>query len=161
MNPNPSLSTSSPTSKYVATTVEHPRLSTFRSAFIRVILRAHDHYDTKIKERARQLVVQDINKTKAITPVNHKFCVDTVWLEPLTILGFIPDLSCNDDLADRQLQTFLDQKTQECKEAVTFDTLDDIVACDLYTDMTNANATSRIEILFVQYITVQRRNELS
>lgn len=70
------------------------------------------------------------------------------------VLGVIPSMSCYDNLTDRQLRTFLDQKAWECREVVTLDTLDDIVLRGLRTDMTDTNAATRIEKLFVQYTTI-------
>lgn len=123
MCPNPLLTTSTSTAKYVATTVEHPRLLTFNTASICIFFRTYDQYATEIRERARHLVVQEVITTVAITSTNHEFSVNADWLNSLIVFGFISDVPCYENLADRQPRTILEQKAQKYKEVATLNIL--------------------------------------
>lgn len=96
-----------------------------------------------------------------VTPVQLKFCLDVVWIESLIDLGFIDDVSSYETLTDDQLWTYLDKKSEESKETVTLDTLDDIVSKKLRIKISDSDAESRIENLFVSYHSLLRRHGLS
>lgn len=144
----------------VSTTVDHPRLLKTDSAAIRSFLRSYDQYAKEVEERARQLSRHTV-VTEPISPVHLKFCVDADWIESLLTLGFIADTSSYEDLTDELLRSYLEKKAEESKEVVTIDTLDKLVEDKLRIDMTDSDARSRIENLFVSYLTLLPRNGLS
>ena len=81
MSDTPSSTPAANSSKFVATSVDHPRVTEADASSIRVFLRAYDQYATELKERARQVVSEDSLSTEVVKPVNLKFCVDAEWLE--------------------------------------------------------------------------------
>ena len=81
MSDTPSSTPAANSSKFVATSVDHPRLTEADASSIRVFLRAYDQYATELKERSRQVLSEDSLSTEVVKPVNLKFCVDAEWLE--------------------------------------------------------------------------------
>lgn len=149
------------TSNYVATTVDHPRLVNVDAPSIRVFLRAYDQYATEVTQRAKQLVGDNFVTSEVVTPVNLKFCVDAEWLESMIELDFIEDVDSYDGLSDGILRAYLEKKAETAKDVITMSVLDEIVRKDLRMNMHDANATSRIESVFVGYHQILRRNGLS
>lgn len=148
-------------SKFVLSSVDHPRLTKTDATSIRVFLRAYDQYATEVKERAKQLAAKDVVSTEVARPVNLKFCVDAEWIESLIALDFLDDVTTYEELSDTRLRAYLDDKAVESKEVVTLDVLDDLVAKELRINMADSNAQSRIENLFISYHTLLRRHGLS
>ena len=148
------------TSRFVATSVDHPRLTATDASSIRVFLRSYDSYVTEVQERARQIVDSSVS-TEPVKPVNLKFCVDAEWLESTVALGFIEPIDTVEQLTDERFRAYLDSKAEDSKEVVSLSKLDELVSQELRTDMRDANATSRIQNLFVNYMTLLRRHGLS
>lgn len=148
-------------SPFITSSVDHPRLSKTDATSIRKFLRSYDQYAKEIEERARQHMKDDSFSGEAVTPVHLKFCVDAEWIESLIELGFIDKISSYDDLTDNDLREYLEEKATESKEVLTLERLDKIAANNLRIDMTDINARSRIENLFISYQSLLRRNGLS
>lgn len=157
--PIPSTS-SYPTSsaKFLATSIDHPRLTKTDSTSIRSFLRAYDQYVTEIAERSKQLTAASTITTEAISPVNLKFCVDAEWIDSLIALGFIESISTVEELTDALLRDYLNGEAQESKEVMNLHSLDDIVKKELRTDMSDSNAKSRMRNLFVSYRAILKRH---
>ena len=157
---NGASSSHNSTSRLVATSVDHPRLTATDASSIRVFLRSYDSYVTEVQERARQIVDSSVS-TEPVKPVNLKFCVDAEWLESTVALGFIEPIDTVEQLTDERFRAYLDSKAEESKEVVSLSKLDELVSQELRTDMRDANATSRIQNLFINYMTLLRRHGLS
>lgn len=65
-----------------------------------------------------------------------------------------------DNLTEKRLQKYADDKLIESREVVTLDVLDDLVTKILRINMADSNAQSRIENLFVSYYMFFRRKGL-
>jgi transposase InsO family protein len=147
-------------SSSVSTSVNYPRLNKANAESIRVFLRLYDQYVEEVRARAQQLVPGEVS-TEAVRPVKLKFCVDPEYLESIIALGFIKDVQSYESLTDEILRQFLETKSQESKESVTIDILDKIVDRSLKMDMTDRNAESRMQNLFVSYHGILRRNGIA
>lgn len=148
-------------SRVVATAVEHPRLTKTNSAAICMFLREYDQYDREVKERAQQIVCEQVLSTDVAKPVQHKFCVDSEWLESVIELDYIKGVKSYDELTDANLCEYLESKAEPSKSVVTTDMLDKIFEDSLRMDMTDNDARSRIEDLFVTYKSLLRRHGVS
>jgi hypothetical protein len=154
------MDSTSSTTKFVSTSVDHPRVTKADSSYIRSFLALYDQYSTEVQERARQLTAQDTVTTEPIRPVNLMFCVDIDWLES-TISRLIEGISTYEELDDTVLRKYLGEKSEESKEAVNLDRLGEIVDQQLKVNMVDTDAGSRMQNLFVSYHTVVRRNSLA
>lgn len=83
------------------------------------------------------------------------------WLESIIDLSFIVRVSNFDDPTNDQPRTTSNTKVEYSKHVVTIDMLDKIVEDMLKTDMTDKDAMSRIENLFISYKSLLRRGGLS
>lgn len=146
------------TSKYLTTSVGHPRLEKTDAASIRRFFLKYDQYKNEIVERAKQLTLSNSISTEAIKPVNLKFCVNAEWIESLIALSFIGGVTDYKDLEDNTLREYLEKESEESKEVINLDTLDEIVKKELKTDMSDSNAKSLIRNLFVSYHSILKRN---
>lgn len=151
---------------FVSTSVDHPRLINADASSVRTFLRQYDQYVTEVKERAQQLVATGSVTTEAVRPVNLKFCVDADYLESVIELGLIKDgddqdaVTSVEALTSRTLRSFLNSKVKENKDTVDLSSLDSIIKSQLKMDMSDRNAQSRVENLFISYRTLLRRNGL-
>lgn len=126
-----------------------------------VFLRLYDQYAREVNKRARQLVADDFVSAEVVNPVRLKYCVDSEWLESLIELEFIPDVTSYDELQDSHIGSYLDGKAEESKEVMTISVLDKLVENELRIDMSDKDARSRIETLFMSYNSLLRRNGLA
>lgn len=145
---------------FVATSVSHPRLLRIDAESIRRFLQLYDHYTREVVSRAQQLTAGGIT-TEAVSLVNLKFCVDPEIIESALALGSIPDYSDYGTLTDAALLIYLEGKSQESKDSVNLDTLDNLVRTQLRMDMTDKNAKSRMEAFFMSYHKMLRMNGLA
>ena len=120
--------------------------------------RLYDQYCNEITARAAQLVSEDSVSTECASPVNLKFCVDPEYFESAIALGFIEGATGYDTLTDARLRSYLEEKSKESRDAVTLETLDGIVSRELRTEMSDKNAKSRMQSLFVSYHAMLKRN---
>lgn len=97
----------------------------------------------------------------AAKPAQMKFCVNSKWLESLIVLQFIMDVTSYGILADGQLRKYFESKAKSSNDVESIDMLDKIVEQSLSTDMTDKDAKSRIETLFMSYKSLLRRQGLS
>ena len=143
----------SDSTSYVATSVSHPKLLTISPAAIRAFLKNYDAYCRTVIARAKQLQVDGTSSrtTEAVSPVDIKYCVDAQYLTSAIALGLIDGVSSYDELDNITLRRYLDEKSKESKEAISLDSLDEIVERELFMDMKNRHARSRIESLFIDY----------
>lgn len=146
---------------FLTSSVSHPRLLRTDSESVRVFLRLYDQYVREIASRSKQLTVSGSISTEPIRPVNIKYCVDPEIIESALALGFIEGHSNYDKLPESKLRAYLEKKAEESKEAVNLDTLDSIVRTELKMDMSDSNATSRMESLFMAYHKLLRINGLA
>lgn len=146
---------------FVSTSVNHPRLIRTDAESIRIFLSAYDQYAKEVSTRALQLLSTGTATSEAVRPVNLKFCVDAEYLQSTIDLGFIDDVDSYDNLNDDVLRAYLYKKGEECKESVNLSTFDSIISKELKMDMSDKNATSRVQNLFVLYHTLLRRNGVS
>lgn len=145
----------------VSTSVNHPRVVRTDPESVRVFLRQYDQYSKEVIARASQISASGTVPTEAVRPVNITFCVDPEYLESAIALDLISDVESESELTDTVLRSYLERKAEESKESVNLDALDMIVERDLHMDMTDRNAKSRMESLFVSYHALLRRNGIS
>lgn len=90
-----------------------------------------------------------------------KFFIDAEWLECLFNLSFIDDVTSYDNRTDFQLRVYLERKAETSRTVITLDLLDEIVTKNISMRMNDADATSRIEKMFMSYMSLLRRYGLS
>ena len=64
-------------------------------------------------------------------------------------------------MTDKELRAYLEKEAKESKDAVSLDSLDDIVESELAMSMTNMNARSRMQTLFVDYHSILTRQGIA
>lgn len=138
------------TTSHLGIAVDHPRLAKTDPASVRVFLRKYDQYCHTVVSRAKQLTTS-ATITEAVLPMELKYCVDTQHFVSLIELGFVPDVTSFDTMSNQTLRAYLDTISAESKNAVTMDSLDDLVRNELVMDMSNGNAKSRMQTLFADY----------
>lgn len=136
--------------EFLATSVDHPRLTKTDAETIRTFLR-YNQYEKKVKERTHQLVAEVIVANENVLPARLKFCMDPEYLESSLVLGFIEDDANFDDLKETFLRSFLNSKTIEEMSTVTIDSIGTIVESQLYMNLADSSAKSRMQNLFVCY----------
>lgn len=105
-------------SKFVPTTVDHPRITVADASSIHFFLSIYDQYVSELQERARELVTQDAVTTEIVNPVNIKFCLGAECLESTVTLGFIDCVTSVDRLTNCRLRKYLDGQAEESKKVV-------------------------------------------
>ena len=138
---------------HVTISLNHPRLLALDPESIRIFLRNYDSYSRTITARAKQMSAADTT-AEVVTPVDLKFCVDAQLLTSTIALGFIPEVENYDALTDKALRTYLDGEAKESRVSINLSSLDEIVSRELRMNMSNRNARSRMQQLFVQYHTL-------
>lgn len=93
--------------------------------------------------------------------VDLKFCIDVDFLESTITLGFIKNMSSCDDLLKKNVRTFLKERAQESKSAVTLQRLDKIVKDEPRKKMKKSDAKARMQDLLASYCTILRRHGLN
>lgn len=79
-------------SRFVATTVGHPRLTKTNLSAIRAFLREYEHYAREVQERAQPLLDNTVSSTETSEPIQMNFCVKFDRLGLVADLGFIPNI---------------------------------------------------------------------
>lgn len=103
---------------------------------------------TKFKRLITQLLGSESCGTEATHPVNFKFCVDPKYLESAIALGIFAAAGY-DSFFDADLRTYLEAQAQESRKSINLETLDHIVDTELRMEISDRNAKSRVENLFV------------
>lgn len=86
--------------------------------------------------------------------------MDAEYLESVLTLGPVSGAETYSEVTDQQLRDYLESKAMESRETVIEDMLDKLVARELYMDMSDRSAKSRMEGLFVSYFTLLRQHGL-
>ena len=137
-------------SKFVATSVYHPRLLRVDAESIRIFLQMYEQYKREVEFHAQQLTVGGIT-TETVRLVKLKFCVDLEITESALALGFISGFTDYDKLTDDALMIYLEEKAQDSRDSVTLETLDGLVRVGFRMYMSDKDAKSRTEALFMSY----------
>lgn len=138
-------------SNYVVTTVDHPRLTNTDAASIGTFLHEYDQYLKEDHQRVRQVLGADVTTTEAATTVQLKYCVDAEWKEFIIALGFITDVASYKELRDHVLRTYFEGNFKDRKEAIIIEAFDKLIENNLRMDLSDTDARSRTEMLFVSY----------
>lgn len=94
--------------------------------------------------------------TQTAKPVQSNLFVITEWFEFLIELGFIPDVSFYNWLQENYLRKSL-KSSKQSEGIVIIDDLHRFVKEKFRINMTDGDAGSRIETLFIYYRTLLRR----
>lgn len=108
-----------------------------------------------VRSRAHRLSTAS-STTEPVSPVNITSCVNLDFLESTITLGFIDDVSTYEDVTDAAVQTFLEERVKESKDAVTLDVLEKIVRTELRTNMKHSNRKAGMYDLFCIFHTILR-----
>lgn len=157
----PNMDVAYSASKAVCRSVEHPRLTRFYAPSIGTFLKRYDQSVNVVHERAGQLMASELVTTEVILPGNLHFCVDIEGLESVIALSFINGVSKYEALSSDDLCHFLKSSSEQSKEVVFLEKVDEIVKAELRTNMDDSNAKSRMENLFVSYHALIKRHGLS
>lgn len=76
-------------------------------------------------------------------------------------LGLLNEKATVADLTDTALRSYLENKAKESKDLITVDSLHCIVKEELKMNMADTSAKSRMDSLFISYLSHLRRNNLS
>lgn len=117
------VTSSSQSSRRVATAVEHPRLTKTDAVSVRLLLRTYKQYARELNVRARQLVGEDVITTEATKSLQIKYCVNAEWLESLINLDFIFNVCSYDAINESQLEQYLTKNAEESKDLVNINSL--------------------------------------
>lgn len=157
---DPSASTSTANrAKYLKSSVDHPRLQNTDAASIRKFLRAYDQYSKEVEQRAKKLSATMTISKETVTLVSVKFWYNVEWIESLIALGFIV-VTNYDELDDKTLRTYIDRESEESKDVLNMNVLDDIINKHLRTNMEDSNAKYRMRNHFVSYHTILHCKEI-
>lgn len=91
---------------------------------------------------------------------NVKFFVDPDYLENAGEVALIQNVMSVEELAFHDLRGFLENRAQESEYTIVLSSFDSIVRSELRMDLSDRSAQSRVEILFISYQTLLRRNGL-
>lgn len=136
--------------------VDRPRLTKTGPSSILIFLKAYDQYCRTIIGRTKQLLAAADDADKTITtevsiPMKRKYCVEATRFSSCIALGFMKHVMSFDSLTYAQLQPYLDKKAAEWKDPATLVGLNELVSKELVMDMSNRNAKSRMQNLFIDY----------
>ena len=140
--------------------VDHPRLIQLDAELIRLFLRRNRDYCKAITARAEQLVAAGTITAEPVRPLSLKYCVGSEQLQSALDLGFIEGVEDYYSLTDSDLRSFLEGKSQESRKNLTASGVEKLVESELLVDMSVRSASSRMELLFMSYISMLRRNGL-
>lgn len=84
--------------------------------------------------------------------------MDPEWLQSTFTLCLIGNVTAVGDLTEESLRAYLENKARECKERITIEALNSIVEDEIFMEMSDRLAKSRMESLYVSYISLLLRN---
>lgn len=125
------------TGSFVASSVNHPHLTSTDAESIRFFLCEYDQYCKEITERAQQLTVDGATSSEPICPVSLKFCIDPEYLDSVIALGSLPGVTDYASLIDLELLKYFDSKAEDSNESVNLDALDKIFERELKMKMSD------------------------
>lgn len=143
--------------RVISTVSEHPGLSKTDAASVRAFLRLYDQYTRELTERAPQIVGNDVISTKAVRLARLKFRVNPGWLDSLIDFNFIPRCPLVIHSKTRSFENFWKRKSK-IQDVVTIDTLGKLTKEELWINMTDLDARSRSQTVFVLYCSISRRH---
>ena len=156
----PSTSPEGPTVKHISASVDYPFLARLELESIRIFLRRYDAYVQEVKARAAQLAGENSTTEEPGRPVGLVLCVDADQLESAVDCGLIPNCTSVEALVDEFLRSFLDSEAQESQNSVTESDLVKLVEAVLRMNMTVKSAKGRMNLLFMEYMSLLRTNGL-
>lgn len=94
-------------------------------------------------------------------PVSLKIFVDPEWLEPMIEFDFIDNVESYDDLMEKLLRAYFNEKAQESRELLAIESNTRIVENELRMYMRDTDARFCVENLFESYVMIFGRQGLS
>ena len=98
--------------------------------------------------------------SEASCPVNLKFCLDAEYIQSALSLGFIEGAATYNELSDARLRAYREKKAMSSKSTATLSTLDKLGKEQLWMNMSDRSAISRLQQLLIGYETLLRQSGL-